>query len=539
MPKSHSRLRLIAFDQDDYGIAKSITTTDDPLQAAESAQALSLYFQWPEYRSALAGTGKTTCHISCQIDYDQDARVPDELFVRCNATELPADLSVNSQIFIRFEVFRNMFEFEAEVLAMDQDQDQDHNGGDNLLTIAMPKVLHRLSNRRLPRLQLTATEASQLGSVIWSGLDGVRVSAVVSEIGLSSVAISTAVPIHGLGSIQFSSDGFKAEVLRATDTSTVLRPILDTATDFGRYFDLYRRVAYPMLVPRPDLPYEKIVELYDKTRYFGKFDLGTSLAERGDVLVSAWSKIDRGFHISTADYAGINEQGVVSGTSGLGLAFMDGDTQYWAMHQLCALTEPALLELTGALYCWRAEYLAARPENLNAFAWFDSRSRWLERIYVKYGHNRGNHANLHAVAVARIECSPHPNITPPSGALTLKIGDCERYTLAEPGLLAGASPRFFNASAILDCIVNLSAVPDTGRIQDLGMRLATLVGTPRLALEVTTAKAAEVNLPGAQPINDVDRYFAISKAELVPFLTSVEHSIAVTRRKWAGGRRVP
>ena len=85
------------------------------------------------------------------------------------------------------------------------------------------------------------------------------------------------------------------------DGKSVFRLCSESNTGAGKYFDIYRRIAYPSLRSRHDYPYELGLNLYYETGYFSKFS-GEKTEEEKQELFQVWENIRSGTHETTADY---------------------------------------------------------------------------------------------------------------------------------------------------------------------------------------------------------------------------------------------
>jgi hypothetical protein len=224
----------------------------------------------------------------------------------------------------------------------------------------------------------------------------------------------------------------------------------------------------------------------------------------------------------------VNQEGQLTGASSAVKAFQNGGMSTWVFHQLCAMTNPYLLEQSGQLYTWRAEYLASRPESLKICGWFDGNSRWLERIYVKFILGKSSESWLKAVKIVRLPLAGRKR---ESDAFIVTIGELERVLVDTPLCYGGANPKFLNASGILDCIVALNDTVKASQIVEVGESLNALADRGEGVIEVTLNTSSELQFENAELVTDCNRMFLFSKEDLYDFVSSVEHSLAVTLKK--------
>ena len=216
------------------------------------------------------------------------------------------------------------------------------------------------------------------------------------------------------------------------------------------------------------------------------------------------------------------------GCSSAVLAFYEESIPVWAFHQLCAKKKPELLSHSGQLYAWRAEYLAARTEDIKVAAWFDGQSRWLERIYVKFANQSSGRTQLHAIKT--LKCIfEKTDAAPDSSIKSYMIGKARRVACQKKGLLGATGPRFLNAAENLNGVAALWEPLDLSQIRSVGEGLANAI-SHNVALKVSLPQNYEVHgLKGAPQVED--RFSLFPKEDLVSFLASIEHSMAVTERK--------
>ncbi len=533
-------LRIVPYSSSDFSLGEALaaedgTTSTDPRFVGNS---ISLYLQWERHRSARVYPGDSRAHAGFQVEIscDPDERIPTELHlaVTIDPTIAPNAFAPFQEIQVRFEVFRTCFEFTVSVLAV-----LDRSKGEQLRLIAtVPGTITSYRSRRLPRVPLADSDRVAIPEARWApdthGPDHGQRTLRILELGMRSlVAEGSSIEGSGSGTISFGRVAIRATVAvrRATKEKEPDRLVFqlqfESSVDVGRYFDIYRRVAYPALRWRHDFPYGAGIDLYYETGYFSKFHGEKSDSERKE-LADVWEATRSGTHETTADYYIVDDSGTLIGCSSAVLAFFNKETPVWAFHQLCAKRKPELLARSGQLYAWRAEYLASRVEELEAIVWFDGRSRWLERIYVKFALQSESRAALYPVQTLKrgFESSSKPS---PLRFRLYSIGAASRAATTESAVLAGAGPRFLNAAENLSGIAVLGGNLSPDMIVQAGEGLAEALGEP-IRAKITVPHDYDLQGLSGDPQVE-DRVCHFPKAELVGFLASVEHSMAVTERK--------
>lgn len=524
-------LKIVKFNAEDYTIGKVIVRADASRVASsdEIDAALSLYFQWPERRVAMAmmptQTDDRDKFVYCELDYDRDERAPTEIQVRLETTDrFDTDLRPDDKLNLRFEVFRACYEMKCVVLARSEDPASD---GWHYI-VSAPEEMHFYRNRRLPRVDLDDAARATLGETTWMAADGSTTPLRVLDMGMSALRVDGTRLEPGMsGRLVVGGQSFDASVARVNRGEAIVRPCFENGMDTGRYFDIYRRFAFPHLQPKFDYAFVDLVDLYNDTNYFGKFTTPEEQSQRVHAITDVWNAVKPGQHGATADYVITDDAGSLIGASSLTECFRVGDTPYWAFHQLCARKRPDMLERTEELYAWRAEYLAARPGNHKAIVWFDSRSRWLERIYVKFALHSESAAKLRPVSVYRAPCRP----AEPIATSEIAIGETRRHVAHSDDLIGGMGPRYLNAAGCLEAVIALGDGMTSDRARAFGEGLAAAAGATGELTELTLPPGTVAELGDMTFVDDVDRYIEIDKDGLVDFMHSVEHSVAVTRRK--------
>lgn len=536
MKPRRNHLRLVSFSPEDYSLGSSLLGPDreqveDPDQVGS---ALSLFFQWPEYRQAIATAwGQVQdVHAVCDIDFDHDEREPSELYITFLDRSVIPQPNVGDTITVFLEVFKTAFQIQVVVTAVDE-----KSSGALGLVVLPPRQVLIFKKRRLPRVNTSDLWHQHFPEVFCTFSNGRTERLTVLQIGMGSAVVEPALPL-GEGAIDFNSktghsERFTFQVVRSNEAHSVLKLSFQTGEMSGIFFDIYRLAAYPCLSSRSSVRSVDLINLFRETAYFSKFETNETPESRTSLILESWDAIEESNHKLTADYVALSDGGNLSGSSSLALAFLGSDgREFWAFHQLCARTSPSLLEQSGSLYIWRAEYLASRPEELSAVVWFDSRSRWLERIYVKFAslsrEKEDRRCRLYPVSVfRRVVLGKTHDV---QSASVFNFGTAKRAVASSGQSIAGIGPRFLNASGILDAVVNLSGEASNVDLTSVAETAVSLLNESARVLEFTVPAGVN-DIENAERLEDVDRFLTIPKNLLPDFIASVEHSLAVTRRK--------
>lgn len=530
------KFHVVPFSSTDYSLGHVLlendgTVSTDPV--AISAK-LSLLFQWSEYSWVGAFIPGREEPLPCTLSYDEDEATPSELRLTFSTKMNMKSFSFIKKSKIRFEVFRICYEFETTVLAI---ADQNDTTWD--IIIAIPERLVTYKQRRLPRVRVQKELNRTLPEVYCEYEDGTRsLPLSVIEMGLNSVVTKDLNKLsQAPKNLVFGKTSplrIPVESFRKQDRH-IFRLIINDNTTFGKYFDIYRFVAYPGLVPRNSIPAQNLLQLYEETGYMEGFPTRSEQGEQNlrEELLNTWALVNGATPDSTADYVILDSEARTAGASSVTRAFADDKQEYWAFHQLCSRKSPDLLTASGHLYAWRAEYLAGRIGPLKGIAWYRSDSRWLERIYTKFSRQSNGNSTLTAVKLVKGKVSPLQQSAAPSLSLKIcetTVGEAKRHFTRVDCVLSGLGPNRLNASGLLNHVLSPDEDMSPSALINIAAELVRSANCNSAEFYLSLPVAAETP-DGNWKVTPSDRLCIFTKDDLLNFLTCVEHSIAVTRRK--------
>jgi hypothetical protein len=529
-----SFLKIVPFSGTDYSLGEYLS--EKHLQISETpvevSNKLSLYFQWREFARSGLLLPNTPEPLACLISYDTDELVPTEIYLTLTSEPTALELSTLKRVKVRFEVFRTCYEFTAEVLAC---RDSLDDTGPHLV-LSVPEKLTTFRQRRLPRIRLSEEDEIRLPLARYAtacGPANVQIPISIRELGLRSCVISTEHELPtGVGTMAFGDLVIPCEIVRKQNSSYIVRFNFEDPIAYGAFFDIYRVLAFPNLAPRNQVDPADLLQLYASTGYLKDF-IGPNVDPKVDTsLAATWTKLNSDQHTANVDYVVLDEKGSLCGASSLTQCFQTEQTQYWVFHQLCSVTSPNLLECSGQLYFWRAEYLAGRPESFSAMVWFRSDSRWLERIYVKFSKYSTGGTVLKPVKLMRgTVTQSSEQCTDKDGAMSsYKFGGLNRTVTNSTGYVGGVGPDLLNASALLNGVASIDADLPPEKYDQIAKSLLLENNSNEAVFYFTTPFTSTAIFDGFVKTPS-DRLCIIPKEDLVAFLSSVEHSVAVTRRK--------
>jgi hypothetical protein len=527
-------LQVVPFSGNDFSLGEHLlerdgTTSTDPLNISNK---LSLLFHYEDYAwvgVTLPGAGNKI--VPCRISYDQTEAVPTELYLTLKTPYAVDRLAMIKRATVSFEIFRVCYEFSAEVLNYNSDGSVEFH-----LVLSIPEELSTIKHRRLPRVRIDQEDREKLPKIY---LNSSNEPLQISELGLNSIAVDT---VEHFTAGEYELD-FRSEnnlKCRATGMirgeKLVFCLLFENAITFGQYFNIYRKFAYPGIQPRSDFDNLTMFDLYEKTGYFGGFLTDESKSKGRQDLLKTWEAVPNEAYDVTADFVTTDKQGTVIGASSVSLAFRDTNFEYWAFHQLCSIKSPDLLTASGHLYMWRADYLIGLPQDLKVVVWFRSESRWLERIYVKFARQSSERVRIHPVKLIKGQFTKTTSGTPSRQlpkTTSYSYGSHKRTVTVSDNLISGIGPDFLNASGLLNNVSFLDGNDDKEAIQSAMTALMENSGTDTAQFYVSLPEKSETTFEGWK-ITPSDRFCIFSKNDLIDFLSSVEHSIAVIRKKAQG-----
>ncbi len=531
-PPKKRKLQLVPYEPDNYAPGEVLALDDATVLSSDKAigSALSLYFQWEKKRSCHITFSKEAGALLCEMDYDHDEASPTEIRVQLSKISKKKSVKVvpGSTVLIRFEIFRVTYVFTSVITAVAADPKVE--GWHSIIEV--PSELRVLKTRHLPRLVLDDAGRAKLPKATWTSSSGDPIDLKLLEIGMGSVRASfigeALLAREKSGKLSFGEALVPVEVVRSGKGEIILKLNFVDHKDFGPFWDYYRLVAYPSMRSRYEVPFEEGIELYEKTNYFGVYGAEKSSEEINE-LIKTWEDIRSGFHSTNADYYITDDHGVLSGSSSLVLTNFSQNESVWAFHQLCAIKNPYLVEQSGVLYTWRSEYLASHPEKLSVTGNFYSKSRWLERIYVKHTRNSMHGSKLWQVINRRCTFSRKDKVN----SISLKsypIGKIERISTTSDDIWGSANPKFLNANQNLDTIVAVFRPTTKHELENIGGNLAEKLNEDNISILATLLPNFDLTSLMSKEQRS-DRFFRIPKDDLLLFMSSVEHSVAVTERK--------
>lgn len=325
------KLRIVRYDPHDYSLAGVLTREharhlDDP---KDISATFSLYFQWPGHRRAIAKFFGNDSWSPCEISFDEDEREASELIVTLAADCKNPLARKSGKLVVRFEIFRACYEFETSMLGEIAADDQGAG-----IVVSPPDSVIVFKHRRAPRYPLSDAISDEIRCGVWrSEGDSIERKVTLAEMSVFSVSgVISESALEGRGELTLAGKVFQGDLLLREGNRVVVVLRFETGPEAGQYFDIYRKVAFPQLAWRYELPEEGTVDLYDA--YLAQHIPENRRLEFKEQLSETWTQLKGGTHEGTADYAVLDSKSDVVGASSLALAFKRGSREIWAFHQL-------------------------------------------------------------------------------------------------------------------------------------------------------------------------------------------------------------
>ena len=505
----------------------------------ELSSVLQLFLLWPKYASALLRF--ETHSIAVDVSYDSSLSEIEYLYLK---TDLEAHelLKKKTPARLMFEVFGLTYQFVVDGVECATDYEPTRP----CVALPLPHVLEYVGVRKTRRKRIenpVPLAIAQGGKTLARALL-VEVSPTAFQLRCEvlSDALALESAIGQRLELQAPDAEFEVIVSAIRGDRVIVKPLVNEPKNFGIYFNIYIKYVYPMLRPRHSFAEDPIPELAIATgqakKFVGEFaeNSAEATAERErwlkEVNEAYWASFDAQ-HQYTADYVAVDDTGRPIGTSSLAKAFKDADGKFiWAFHGLGIKKEPEYFEHTVALYLWRADYLMACDKDEEYVGWFDSRGRWLEKVYIKFHQRAPETTKLWPVRLDRYEAleshvSSELVDVKPSVWTQIRVGRFERSIYSSRSFVFGVGAFRLNVAGILNIFFSKTEG------NDLEQSLASIPSSQFFFI------ARNVNSPSLQikdySLNEFGqniRQFISDAESLRYFRSSVEHALAIVRQRY-------
>jgi len=493
---------------------------------AEIGRFLQLFLLWPEYSSAVIRQGNLSGKVVVRHDESLN-EIENLLLLVGEDIYRSLKISGENNLKLLFEVFGLTFQFDAVVLELADE----YSSEEPVVSIAIPDLLERLGVRRSKRIQLEEPISLNLffGELRFSG-QLVEVSPRGFKFRVQNLEqlqpCDRFKAVHPDWEVEMSMGQIREGVV-------IGLPLEQPATAFGAFFEAYIRFAYPMLRPRHSFPIDPIPDLAIRTGQAKKFAANEQSETWLGQIKDAYEASRDAQHEYTADYVAVDEDGAPVGASSMAKGFVNHDgSPMWAFHGLSAVKNPKNLQHTAAVYLWRADYLIARQGTQKVIGWFDGNGRWLEKVFVKFQKLTPSLTSLWSVRLKRmiavtgfreeLDCDLFDK--------TFSKGKFFRGMCFSTDFSLGLGVPYLNLSGGMDKAYYLNESADPRWIETKISELKPA----RFFCPVPHSKV-DPYFEGYESytLESVTRQFSSDSLGLLHFHSAVEHSTAITRRKYA------
>lgn len=522
-----SNLRLVKFDSSDFSLAEVLNANSGTTftDSQKIASILSLYFQWPEHRKAVALVNNIAQEVN--ILYDADEAIPSMFWF-----PIIAHFDVQPTFLkLYIELFNVCYELHVKCIDSVINENEEV-----VLYFEPPDKITVLKSRGLPRHKLRERAHISLYTASGQAVEG-----ELLEVGLSSFICRTEdVEPKNLESLFINDLKLSIKFLRSTANASVFTLALESKISVEKYFLFYLKHRFPSLRPRGSVPHEKVFKTYVESGFLKKYEKNEGLLNDNSALHSelsqTWQNLSDAQFEHSLDLVSVLEKNntlEVVGASSVFLCYFEKEKPVWAFHQLCALKDPDTIKNTTDLYMWRADYLYFRNESLKACAWFNSRSRWIERIWVKFANNSPKNCELKAISMKVIESKNlhSRNLTRDIQSKKYNIGSATRVSLESENFFGACSPPRINASGAMD-FISISFQPEDyeqyiNTIFRESQSINYSMQTIRAQFDIGEVPASLQNLPD----HGSDRFCIFTRESLPTLSSSILHAMAVYQKK--------
>ncbi|MBS1962201.1 MAG: hypothetical protein JST04_08295 [Bdellovibrionales bacterium] len=454
------------------------------------------------------------------LSYDTDEAEPSCLWLELpkNSSSGFGSLQVATVVI---SIFKATYRLRANVVDRDQ----------FCLFISLPDSLEVLGARNFPRHEIKAERNHPLKRANWVSKNGQRFEITIESIGLKTLnfmSVDFQISEGEVGEIKLGSFTTEAKCVKTTNGNIICEWLISDS-EYHKFFEIYASVSFPKLRTRTFYSGDDVFALYKNSGYFGQFGKADAFKPE---IISTWNSLSVGHSYENVDYVTQDQELKPIGASSLTKAFVHGKTNYWAFHQLCALRREEEIDTTGLLYSWRAEYLLGLKEDCMALVWYRSRSRFIEKIYSKLARNRPDKIRLSPVHLVKGTLKVSENFKKSKSRVAeISFGEQIRHCTYSNSVVGGYGPKWLNTSGLLNCVFTLSDEDSSTLYTQEASNLLSTKGEGEGEFYFCYLnEKTDSGLDGAV-VGESDRFCVFSKTSLMDLLASIEHGIAVAKRK--------
>lgn len=522
-------LKLVSFTAENLDIGSVLTYENAVLVESEEKvnAALSLYFQWTERALALARVNEGK-FADIKIEYDLMDLQPEYFWAEIL---LDQSLDTTSRIEICFELFNISYAFRASI-----DEAIAKENGKHILYFRRPTCLKVFNIRQTPR-RLLAKNSRQIAEV--STKCGSLKTFEIREIGPNSIVLmgEPAQFNHSDVKVKLNAKEYSFKFIRSKNDEHIFSLNKCPSDKYTDYFKAYARFAFPQLRDKTDIDHAEVIQMYQASGFYGKGNSKVSESEeklKSETLI-AWNEM-KDEKKSIIEMVALDANDKVVGSSCLAEAFKHDGQSFWVIHHLAAITDPNSIRRTTDLYLWRIEYLLGLNANFSVCCWYDSKSKWIDRIWTKFHRtclSKGATVSETETYAFKInEVLPNNEATSePFECEEKSIGNFTRYLIKGSRFFGGIGPQYLNASGFLNHVCFYEKPPLQSSIEAIHKYIGQNAGLTNTTYRVTVPKGTTLPILENRSKSNADRFCIFPNDSLNGLLSSLMHSLAVMERK--------
>ncbi|MBI2519013.1 MAG: hypothetical protein HYV97_01290 [Bdellovibrio sp.] len=474
---------------------------------------LALYFQWKDLTKCIAYHGEE--YNKAEFVVDEDLADYDSFHVKTSKTFGPG----NEILRARFEVFNVCFELEASIIS------EECFENDKYFELALPNKITVLKFRKQPRTLVEQELPVMLA-------DGQKSTAMSFSVNVDSIAFNDS---RDISKIITPGGRIALTLLNRKEKKSIYSFNAISDEEYRLSFELFMSLKYPLLSRRSNFENDKIFKLFIESGYLGQYMNIEEIKNMSGDIFDVWDNVYKQGG-NTYDILAVCEGENLVGSSSLTKSFVQDGEFMWIKHSYCAIKNNRQLDNSGDLYKWRCEYIMGSPTHKDntpaAMVLYSSKSRWCERIYTKYVSYSKQEGAIIPIHIHRehVVQSGLRTKEEPIESSQYQIGKELRTALRYPGAMLVFSSSFINLSNSLNYCSVFDPELTNEDVQAYMQETLKKHGVGEGIFLVTYPLDSKISKKECK--TSTDRLVTFKKNGMQDMISSLEHSIAVTKLKY-------
>lgn len=519
-----SHLKLVSYCSNNFDIGGVLTYSNrtDVADSNRVNEILSLYFQWQSRATTLLKQDSIVKN-NLEILYDKDDLEPEYFWIEIHNSN---EINIDRPIDLYIEIFNTAYNFTTKIEEVIQRDD-----GKIYLYFRRPHELKVYKVRQTPR---RSVEKSNLNTAFVIS-KGEKITGAITEIGPNSIAIEFDREVtESDGNITILGVISKFKLIRTNNKKAIFQLDSESLKDYVKYFKVYCSISYPKLLEKSEVPLQDVLDMYENSGFFGKGSPTSNNSTTKEQTLKTWNKIQTESENIIEMVAKGQEDNLI-GSSCLANAFEHQEVSFWTIHHLAVLTDPASIKRTTDLYLWRIEFLLGLHGSFSVCCWYDSKSKWIDRIWSKFHRTcLSKGAYVHQTDTYTIPIQKNDDTEEKSKISTKvkKIGEYDRYIFGGKNFFGGIGPQYLNASGFLNHVCFYNSSPTDEEILEIDNCIKSIAEeTNSTSYRITVPSGTLLNSLSGKMKSNADRFCIFPSESLQYLLSSLMHSLAVMERK--------